>query len=155
LGYNPDRLTALESMRVDVVFGLKSTLDEMRARMFAGEQIDTNEMRQIADTLERYLPAATKPDPTPSLYRRDPADVMIGMVNRFIEARDRGRAERGLSPPVPVEDQQARIDELEAESAALRAQPALPAPDAAITPRDGDILPPGENSHLPQNQRYV
>jgi len=155
LGYDPDNLSTLESMRVDVIFGLKSSLDEMRARMFDGEKVDTNEMRQIADTLEKYLPRHAQPDPTPAIFRQDPYKVMDDIVDRWIAADEADRRERGLSPRVhDPEEQQARTDELERENARLRGESVshvrqLPAPEAdgaPITPPDGDVVGPLEQS---------
>src|SRR5262249_11538183 len=144
LGYDFDKLTAVQSMRVDVVFGLKSALDEMRARMFEGEKVDTNEMRQIADTLEKFLPAQPKLDPTPAIYKQDPYKVMEGILDRWLAADEEERAEQGLSPRIHDEqEQQRRIDELERENAELRGRPLangqdLPAPEAerVITPTE-------------------
>src|SRR5215831_19450386 len=159
LGYDPDNLSTLESMRVDVVFGLKSALDEMRARMFEGQKVDPNEMRQIADTLERFLPRHTQPDPVPATYKRDPREVLIELADRWREADEADRAEKGLSPRVHDEEaQQRRIDDLEAELVRLRgAQPhALPAPEAeqrVINPPTGDIVGPCEQSDNPRNAR--
>src|SRR5262249_56342797 len=46
----------------------------------------------------------------------------------------------------PEDPKDARIAELEAELGALRN--ALPPPERTITPRDGDIVPPGEQGKL-------
>jgi hypothetical protein len=151
LGYDFAKLTAVQSMRVDVVFGLKSSLDEMRARMFEGEKVDTNEMRQIADTLEKFLPAQAKPDPIPAIYREDPHKVLEDIVQRWIDADAAERAERvaaGL-PADPDDPRDVRIAELEAEVAKLRGAqpapaPALPAGEQPIDPPTGDIVGPRE-----------
>src|SRR5262249_19933063 len=159
LGYDPDKLTAVQSMRVDVVFGLKSTLDEMRARMFDGEKVDTNEMRQIADTLEKYLPRHADPDPTPAIFKRDPHVVMQEIIDRWIKADEQDRAEKGLSPRIhDPEEQQARIDALEAENAELRGMlpaddptRALPSPERPIDVPTSAITPPSEQSDRARN----
>src|SRR5262249_59554193 len=77
LGFNPDKLTALQAARVDVVFGLKLSLDEMRAQLFAGEQVDADKMRAIADSLKDFLPKMPEPkiDSTPSIYKQNPRKV--------------------------------------------------------------------------------
>src|SRR5262245_10593452 len=151
LGYDPDNLSTLESMRVDVVFGLKSSLDEMRARMFGGEKVDAGEMRSIADTLERFLPRHAQPDPTPSIYKRDPREVLIELADRWREADEASRRDQGLSPRVHDEEElQRRLDDLEVENARLRGEDrkALPssASDRAIDPPTGDIVGPREQS---------
>lgn len=128
LGYDFDKLTAVQSMRVDVVFGLKSALDEMRARMFEGEKVDTNEMRQIADTLEKFLPAQPKLDPTPAIYKQDPYKVMEGILDRWLAADEEERAEQGLSPRIHDEEAlQRRVDDLEAAALAHGLRPHLSA----------------------------
>jgi hypothetical protein len=144
LGYDPDNLSTVESMRVDVVFGLKSSLDELRARMFDGQKVDTNEMRAIADTLERFLPVRPKPEPALD-PRDDPHARLMKIVDNWIanhEAEKAARVEMGL--PADVKD--ARIAQLEAEVARLGGEPtALPAPgERTITPSESDVMPPGE-----------
>jgi hypothetical protein len=168
LGYegDPDALPVAQAMRLDVIHGLKVGLDAMRAKLLAGEPVDNVEMRQLADTLERFLPAAAKPESAvPALYRRDPYKVMEDMVARYRAAAEAERSARGLSLATPLENQQARIDELEAELAELRGvlpmddpTRALPAPEAAesdvIDVPTSAITPPGERSDLPRNQQY-
>src|SRR5262249_3062710 len=137
--------------------------DEMRARMFEGEKVDTNEMRQIADTLEKFLPAQPKLDPTPAIYKQDPYKVMEGILDRWLAADEEERAEQGLSPRIHDEqEQQRRIDELERENAELRGRPLangqdLPAPEAerVITPTESEVIPPSEQSDHPRNQGYA
>jgi len=88
----------------------------------------------------------------------DPHENLMRIIDNWIAAEEAERAERGLSGLMPdLSSAQARIDELEAELAALRN--ALPAPDGAersalpapapertITPSISDIVPPGEQS---------
>ena len=89
-------------------------------------------------------------------HKRDPYKVMEDMVARFRAAQERDRAERGLGPKIHDEaEQQARIDALELENAALRGAPvALPAPEGdVIDPPTGDIVGPREQSDNPANMR--
>src|SRR5262249_12931130 len=161
LGYRADKLTTAQQLRVDGVLALKVALDEMRAKLFRGEQIDHAKMLSLSEAIERYLPAEAKPDPTPSIFRQDPKKVLEQMVRRWVETDEAGRAEQGLSPRLhDPEEQQRRIDALEAENAALRgilpaADPtvALPAPERVITPSDGDVVPPSEQSDRAENMR--
>jgi hypothetical protein len=147
LGYDPEKLTALESMRVDVVFGLKSSLDEMRAALYRGEPIDTGEMRSIADTIEQYLPPQPKPEPALD-PRDDPHARLMRHIENWIEAQELNKrdaeAER-VAQGLPADSKDARIAELEAENARLRGEP-LTGPDGerVIDPPTGDIVPPGE-----------
>jgi len=150
LGYgdDPDALTVDQNMRVDLVLALKVALDDMRAALFRGETVDTGEMRDIASTLERYLPKQAQPEPVEP-GEVDPREKLKDIVRRYWEAKEASRSDQGLSPRVhDLESAQARIDDLEAELVRLRgAQPhALPSPEVekTITPSIGDITPPGE-----------
>jgi hypothetical protein len=145
LGYDPDNLSTVESMRVDVVFGLKSGLDELRARMFDGEKVDTNEMRAIADTLERFLPARPKPEPVLD-PRDDPHARLMAIIDNWLAHHETEKAER-IAQGLPADAKDARIAELESENARLRGE-LLPGPDAerTITPPTSAITPPGEQT---------
>src|SRR5262249_25322905 len=167
LGFNPDQLTALQAARVDVVFGLKLNLDEMRAQLLAGEAIDVGEMRQIADTLERYQPAASKPDPTPAIYKRDPYQVLDEIADRWREPEAANKAERIAAgkPADEMEAAQIRIAALEAENADLRAltkpltegqmKGLIDRAERVIDPPTSAITPPGEQSDHPRNSDYA
>jgi len=162
LGYgdDPDAISIDQAMRLDVVMGLKSSLDGLRAKLYRGEQVDVAEMKQLADTLEKYLPRQPEPEPTPSIFKRDPYQVLDELAERWRQADQATRRDQGLSPRISdLEEAQARIDDLEAELVRLRgAQPhALPAPEAerAIDVPTSAITPPGERSDLPANARYV
>lgn len=157
LGFDPDNLSALETMRVDVVFGLKSTLDEMRRRLLQGEKIDVTEMRSVADTLERYLPKQPEPesaDPRDDgAHERLMAKIDNWIANHETERRERAaeRAEMGLPPlPVDLETAQREIEHLREENQALKFwaddAKALSAPESerVITPSESDVVPPGE-----------
>src|SRR5262249_61805530 len=119
----PDELPVAEAMRLDAVFALKIALDEMRARLFAGEPVDHAKMLSLSEAIERYLPAASKPDPTPAIFRQDPHKVLQDIADRWIAADEADRAEKGLSPRIHDEqEQQDRIDALELEVARLRGE---------------------------------
>jgi len=165
LGYgdDPEALTVDQNMRVDLVLAMKVALDDMRAALFRGEAIDHGKMMSLAESIERYLPAASKPDPIPGIYKQDPRKVMEGILDRWLAADEQERAEQGLSPRIHDEAAlQRRVDDLERELVRLRgAQPhALPAPaleadesDDVIDPPIGDIVPPREQSDNPRNMR--
>jgi hypothetical protein len=157
LGYDPDNLSALETMRVDVVFGLKSTLDEMRRRLLQGEKIDVAEMRAIADTLERFLPA--NPEPALDDPRDDPHERLMRTIDNWISNRETEKAERaaaraaqGLPPlPVDLETAQREIEQLREENQALKfwAEPdakALPEGGRVIDVPTSAIVPPSEQT---------
>ena len=58
LGFGSDlaKLPVGQVMRLDTVFALKLSLDEMRARLLRGETVDTAKMLAASEALERYLP---------------------------------------------------------------------------------------------------
>src|SRR5262249_47786279 len=102
-----------------------------------------------------FLKEARPAEPEPaqhSVYAQDPHKVLEDIVDRWIEAEEAERAERGLSGLMPdLPSAQARIDELEAELAALRnalpapdgaERSAPPAPERAITRGEADVIEP-------------
>jgi hypothetical protein len=50
-------MTLDQSMRVDCALTLKVALDEMRGRLFRGEDIDTGKVLQVSAELSKILPA--------------------------------------------------------------------------------------------------
>src|SRR5262245_16311596 len=162
LGYRADKLTTAQALRVDGVLALKVALDEMRAKLFRGEQIDHAKMLSLSEAIERYLPVESKPDPTPAIYKQNPRTVLENMVRRWVAADEAEKAERiaAGAPANELEVAQARIDALERELAELRgmlpaADPALLlAPERAIDVPTSAILPPSEQADRPENQRY-
>jgi len=132
-------------------------------KVTSSRSADLGKLIIAVDTLARY-PAEAKPksEVAQSVYTQDPHKVLEDIVERWIAANEADRAERGLSPRVhDEEEQQAKIDELERELAELRgllsaADPALLlAPERAIDVPTSAILPPGEQSDNPRNQRYL
>jgi len=159
---DPDKLSIDQAMRLDTVFALKLSLDEMRGRLYRGEPIDVSEMRSLADTLERYLPAQPKPEPAldPS---DDPHARLMRRIDDWISNHETERAEKAADraaqglPPLP-EDYESAVAELDrihqkGNPAALAfwAEPdakAAPAPDGerTIDPPTSAITPPGEQT---------
>jgi hypothetical protein len=158
LGYDgdPDALPIDQSMRLDVVFGLKLALDEQRGRQYRSEAPDTAEMLRLSEALEKYLPKQPQPVSADPFEGVDPHKHLEELVTRHFAAKEAERAEKaaerraqGLSEPFTDPDAaQARIDELEARLAefeSANSPKALPSPSAkVITPRESDIVPPGE-----------
>jgi len=138
LGFNPDKLSALQAARVDVVFALKLDLDEMRAKLFAGEDVDRAAMRAIADTLEKYLPVQPKPAEPVDIHD-DPHARLMAIVDAWIANHEAEKAER-VAAGLPADAKDARIVELEAENARLRGE------SAPIDPPTSDIVPPSEQT---------
>jgi hypothetical protein len=160
LGYSgdPDKLPIDQTMRLDAVFSLKLSLDEMRGRLYRGEPIDVTEMRAVADTLERYLPK--QPEPEPVLNPRDdPHGRLMKVIDAWIANHEAERAERaaeraaqGLDAlPDTLEEAHAEIERLRvANPDALKfwAAPELPAPEGerAIDVPTSAIVPPSEQT---------
>ena len=157
LNLNPDELSPAAALKCDLVSALRAVLDDELAKATSGSGADLNRLVVAVEHLVGFLKEANPAkadDGIPAIYKQDPRKVLEGIVERWIAAEEAERAERGLSGLMPdLRSAQARIDELEAELAALRN--ALPAPDGAersalpapapertITPSISDIVPP-------------
>jgi len=154
LNLDPNDLSPAGALRCDMVSALRAVLDDELAKPASGSGADLNRLIVAVEHLVGFLKEANPAradDGIPALYKRDSRQVLEEMAERWIAADAADRAERGLSPRIHDEEaQQHRIDDLEAELVRLRGpQPhALPSPEAerTITPRDGDIVPPLEQS---------
>ena len=56
LGYDTKKLSAGESTRLDLVFGLRLALDELREQIFRGKSVDGAKLLSLSEALEKYLP---------------------------------------------------------------------------------------------------
>jgi hypothetical protein len=122
LGYGDDidGLTAEQSTRLDIACALRIALDDQAAKLLRGESADVSKLLSASEALGRLLPPAVLAAP-PSVQREDPREVMFKI---YMEMRERGE--------VPPEGHfQHRINELEAEVAALKAGSAPALPDVA------------------------
>src|SRR5262249_61356760 len=140
LGLDPDKLTPGDRLRCELISALRAAVDDELAKVTSSRSADLGKLIIAVDTLTRFLAEAKpKPEAAHSVYTQDPYKVMEDIVDRWIAAEEAERAERGLSGLMPdLPSAQARIDELEAELAALRN--ALPAPDGAERSRTPDDL---------------
>jgi len=159
LGLNPDSLTPADRLRCELIAALRAAVDDELAKTVDARSADLAKLIVAVEALTRFL-AEAKPDNPhrPDDEDGDPHENLMRIIDNWIAAEEAERAERGLSGLMPdLSSAQARIDELEAELAALRN--ALPAPDGAersalpapapertITPSISDIVPPGEQS---------
>ena len=161
LGYDINRLTAAQELRLDNVVALKLVSDTMRAALLRGEDVDHRELLAVNDGLHKLFPRERDPvvddDPFEGI---DPHKHLEELVTRFFAAREADRAEKaderlaaGLSAPVTdLDEAQIRIDELEARLAEFEGSErrgnstkALAGPTGrVITPTESDITPPGE-----------
>jgi hypothetical protein len=149
LHYDLGCLTPEQSLRLDCAVALRLALDDLQGRIVRGESADVSRMLTASEALARLLPPAVlATPPSDETHLQDPREVMFKI---YMEMRERGE--------VPPEGwHQRRIDILEAEVAALKAQlvgaglaPALPDANSsdrrtnlAIDPPLSDIVPPGE-----------
>src|SRR5262249_35186491 len=142
LNLNPDELSPAAALKCDLVSALRAVLDDELAKATSGSGADLNRLVVAVEHLVGFLKEANPAkadDGIPAIYQQDPRKVLEGIVERWIAAEEAERAERGLSGLMPdLRSAQARIDELEAELAALRN--ALPAPDGAERSRTPDDL---------------
>jgi len=146
-----------------MVSALRLVIDDELARAQSSSNADLGKLSTAVEQLQTMLREANpaKPDDgIPAIYKRDPYKVLEDVVGRWIEVDEQDRAEKGLSPRIHDEEaMQRRIDDLEAELVRLRgAQPhALPASDGErpIDVPTSAIMPPGEQSDRPENQRYA
>jgi hypothetical protein len=144
LGYDLERLTAEQALRLDTAAALRLALDHLQGAVVRGESIDITKMLTASEALARLLPPTVLATP-PSEQREDPRVVLWNIIK---EGRD--RAALGFEG---YDGKCRQIEALQGEVAALKAQlvgaglaPALPVvPNStAITPSEADITPPGE-----------
>src|SRR5262249_11666768 len=140
LGLDPSKLSAGDRLRCELVSALRPVVDDELAKSTSSRSADLARLIVAVEGLAKLLPREVATEPAvPSIYKRDPREVLEEMVERWIAAEEAERAERGLSGLMPdLPSAQARIDALEAELAALRN--ALPAPDGAERSRTPDDL---------------
>jgi hypothetical protein len=166
LNLDPDDLSPAGALRCDMVTALRLVIDDELARAQSSSNADLGKLSTAVAQLQTILREANPTEPDdgiPAIYRQDPKRVLEDIVQRWIEADETERAERGLSPRISSDDAealQARVDELEQENARLRSPGAnhgfacaVAASDRVIDPPTGDIVPPGEQSDNPANMR--
>jgi hypothetical protein len=136
-GWNAGSLSPDQTLRIDCAVALRLALDDLQGRVVRGESVDVARMLTASEALARLLPPAVLAAP-PAEQHGDPRQVMWEIYKTMRE-----RGEIGLKALAPPEgDSQHRIDELEAEIAALKAR--LAGGSTAIDLAEADITPPGE-----------
>jgi hypothetical protein len=109
-GWNAGVLAPDQMLRLDCAVALRLALDDLQGRLIRGEPIDMNRMLTASEALAKLLPPAVLASPPPE-HRDDPREQMW---QTYLQMRQRGE--------VPDEGTlQAKINELEAEVAALKA----------------------------------
>jgi hypothetical protein len=158
LGLNPDKLTPAGALKCELVSALRSVVDDELGKVDRANAADLSRLIVAVEALTKFLKESPADERSEDDEDGDPHERLMRIIDNWIAAEEAERAERGLSGLMPdLSSAQARIDELEAELAALRN--ALPAPDGAersalpapapertITPSISDIVPPGEQS---------
>src|SRR5262245_5248178 len=161
LGFDPDRLTASDRLKCELVAALRSAVDDELMNVTSARSVDLAKLITAVETLTRFLAdAAPKENERHAIYKRNPRQVLEEMVTRWIQADEQDRRERGLPPRLHDEqEQQAKIDALERENARLRGESVahvqqLPPPGAerVITPTESEVIPPGEIPDLDANK---
>jgi hypothetical protein len=103
LGFNADTLTAVQSVKVDLVASLRLALDHFVGQQLAGERIDTAKLLSAAEALERLLSRSAAPE-----------------VHESRSARTKLAALLDAQAEVIDDDKTEKIATLEAEVAELR-----------------------------------
>lgn len=140
-GFDPNNLTAEQSMRVDVVCALRIGIDDMQGKIVRGESVDVTKLLSASEALAKLLPASVlaEPPPEPESPDEDPREIMW---RTYKEMRHRGAlVGEGL------DGAKLTIERLKAENTALKAQLAGAAPDVAVpapaapAPAGGNVVP--------------
>jgi len=166
LGLNPDKLSAGERLKCELIAALRSVVDDELGKVDRANAADLGRLIIAIETLTKFLAEAKPKDGEQhSVFRKNPYEVLDNLAQRWRAADEADRAERGLPPRVHGEaETQKRIEELEAENLRLRGQggqdpKALPAPEAkaerVIDPPTSAITPPGEQSDRAANGAYA
>jgi hypothetical protein len=136
LGADVDHLSPVDSLRVDMISALRLVIDHEQGCVLSGGSADLGKLNVAVQSLIALLPGRELPAPAEQ-HHQDPRQVMWEIYKQMRE-----RGELGLKALPPDEGlMQAKITQLESENAQLRA--ALGG-SSAITPREADIVPPGE-----------
>jgi hypothetical protein len=110
-GWNVDKLSPDQTLRLDCAVALRLALDDLQGRVVRGESVDVARMLTAADALSRLLPAAALAAPPPE-HRVDLRQVMW---ETYLGMRRRGEV-----PPEGLTA--AKISALESEVEQLKVQ---------------------------------
>src|SRR6478672_4245120 len=115
-GWNVDKLSPDQILRLDCAVALRLALDDLQGRVVRGESVDVARMLTAADALSRLLPPAALAASPPA---NDPDPRQI-MWETYLGMRRRGElADSYRSPQQRLEAARAKVAEIEAELAAL------------------------------------
>jgi hypothetical protein len=156
LRLDPSNLSPSDALRCDLISTLRLAIDGEQATVLDGGSADLAKLITATENLIRLLPGRELPAPAEQ-HLQDPRETLFKI---YMQMRERGEVPH-------VGWHQHRIDALEAEVAALKAQlvgaglaPALPDVvdrqvgtsgnlKTVITPTEADITPPGEYLGVP------
>jgi hypothetical protein len=156
LRLDPSNLSPSDALRCDLIATLRLSIDSAQADALEGRAADLGRLIVATESLVKLLPSEP---PKPESQRDDPRVVLWNIIK---EGRD--RAALGFEG---YDGKCKQIEALQAEVAALKAQlvgaglaPALPDANSsacrmnlAITPRESDIVPPGERAECDAGPR--
>jgi hypothetical protein len=150
-GWNAGALSPEQMLRLECATALRLALDDLQGGLIRGERIDMNRMLTASEALAKLLPPAVLAAPPPE-HRDDPREHLWQMYKQM--------RERGALAGEGYDGKVARIAELEAEVAALKAGGAVITPSEAdvrsqepIDPPTSDIVPPGERAECDPGPR--
>jgi hypothetical protein len=126
-GWNVDKLSPDQTLRLDCAVALRLALDDLQGRVVRGESIDVAKMLTAADALSRLLPPAALAAPPEEANTPDPRTIMW---ETYLGMRRRGEL---FDLASTFEGRGRRIAELEAEVAALKAAAAAPREDSKMS----------------------
>jgi hypothetical protein len=112
-GWNVDKLSPDQTLRLDCAVALRLALDDLQGRIVRGELIDVAKMMTTAEALSRLLPPAVLAAPPPE-HREDPRQYMW---RTYLGMRQRGEIGDAVVEAREVDRLRARVAELEAQLA--------------------------------------
>jgi hypothetical protein len=132
LGLDPDDLSPHEAIRADLLTVLRLWLDNSQTTLLGGGMADAGKLLAVAEALTKFIP-----EPEHKSRRIDPRETMW---KTYQQMRQRGELAQKLAEP----SLQARINELQAENAQLRAALGEPVRTGQVK-----LLPPPAAEPLP------
>jgi hypothetical protein len=123
-GWDADKLSPDQMLRLDCAVALRLALDDLQGRVVRGESVDVARMLTAADALSRLLPPAALAAPPPE-HRVDPREVMW---QTYLGMRRRGEVPPEGLTAAKINEQAAEIERLKGELAEALATPTLAGP---------------------------
>jgi hypothetical protein len=132
-GYDPERLTPLQSTRVDLVVTMRVALDGLQQQLLAGVAVDFNKLLAASEALTKLLPALAEPERRSVAPELERARAELGRVIGCI-LEEEGLTEADLAERADeLERLRAIVAEQSVELEELRASAAAPAPSPSPT----------------------